>query len=330
MADLVPGLYHLDIQVTPSVPQVRVLSVEPTAIDLELAQVISRTLPVTIDLANQQSMSPAFQIVRAPVATPETVQISGPAPLVGQVSQVRARLSLANVTASLQELRPLEALDEAGRVVSGITIQPAQVQVNVTIQQRLNALDVGVRAVTENTPPPGYWLSDLSAAPASITLQGDPARLSGIGSFVDTLPVDLSNAVGDLTVRIPLDLPPGVQALDSEGNPVQTVTVMARVTPRAGDLLVTKEVEVLNVPPGVRVTIEPKQVDLLLSGPLPTLNTIETNPDLVRVLISAAGLPRGQSTELPLKILVPDGIEAQVVPPSVLVTVPEPAETSRQ
>ncbi len=320
---LLPGFHRLSVEVIPSVSQVRVLSVDPAAVDLELVRVITRTLSVTVDLTNQQNMSPAFQIVRVPVATPNQVQLLGPAPLVEQVSQVRARVSLASVTTWLQELRPLEALDEAGRVVDSVSIQPAQVQINVTIQQRLNALDVGVRAVTENSPPPGYWLSDLSVAPASVILQGDPGLLAEIGSYVDTLPVDISNAVGDLNVQVPLDLPAGVQALDSEGNSTQTVTVRARITPRSGDLVVTQTVEVINAIRGARVSINPARIDLLLSGPLPTLNEIESNPDLIRVVVNVASLKPGESIEMVPTIFAPDAIQIQAVPSTVLVTLPD-------
>jgi diadenylate cyclase len=321
---LSPGLHHLPVQVNSGASGVRVLSVEPAALDLELAPIISRTLEVTIELSDREKMSPAYELVGNPVASPDQVQILGPAPLVKQVNQVQATISLANVSTSLREMRPLRAMDEAGREVTGVSLQPTQVQVRVSILRRLDARDVGVRVVTSGTPPPGYWLSGLSVTPASVTLRGNSNWLAEVRDFVDTLPVDVSQAAGDLSVQIPLDLPPGAQALDSDGNPVKTVTVSVRIAARRGDLVVTRPVELVEPRPGVTLSVNPSKVDLLLSGPLPILNQIEADPNLVRVLVTLppTGLAPGQSADLTPTVVAPDGIRAQSVPPSVLVTLP--------
>ena len=318
------GLHQLEIGVNSGVSQVRIISVDPAALNLELSPIISRTLPVSIELANQQNMSPAFQIVRVPIATPNQIEVVGPEPLVQQISQIQASISLANISASLQELRPVTALDEAGREITGVSLQPAQVQVGVTIQQRLNALDVGVRAVTENTPPAGYWLSDLSVRPASLTLQGNPSELIKLESYVNTLPVNISDATGDFTVQIPLDLPTGIQAIDSNGDPIKTVTVVARITPLRGDLIVTRPVERIESSQQTNILVDPQEVLVLLSGPLPTLNAIERNLSLVRVVIDVRDLEPGQNVDLTPTIFTPDSIQAQSVPPSVEVSLPAP------
>lgn len=320
LKDLPPGLHHPEVQVNSGSPQVRILSVTPPALDLELAPIISRTMAVTIDLPDAQNLSPAYEMVGSPTASPEQVQLVGPAPTVDRISQVRTTMSVANATTSLQEMRPLRALDEAGREVTGISLQPAQVQVNVPIRRRLNALDVGVRAVITGTLSPGYWLSGLSVNPNSITVRGSRDQLAEINGFVDTLAVDVSQASGDLRVEIPLDLPPDVQAIDSEGDLIKTVIVEARVAPRRGDLAVTRPVEVIGFRSGITATLNPDQIDLLLSGPLPTLNQIATDPSLVRVLVDISEAPAGQATDLTPTVVAPEGIRAQLVPPSVLVT----------
>jgi hypothetical protein len=60
-------------------------------------------------------------------------------------------------------------------------------------------------------------------------------------------------------------------------------------------------------------------VDLLLSGPLPTLSQIEKNQSLVRVLVESVNLV-DQGIDLLPTIVAPNGIQAQIVPRSVQVT----------
>jgi diadenylate cyclase len=314
-----PGLYRVPVRVNSGPDQVLILSTDPPVLDFELTPIISRTLPVTVDLPDQQSLSAAYELMAPPAASPQQVQVIGPAPLIEQVNQVQTSISLANATGPLRESRPLRVLDEQGREITGLTVQPDKVQVNVPIRRQMNARDVSVRVVTQGNPPADYWLSDLSVVPVGVTLQGKPDQLAELGNFVDTLPVDVSQATGDLSRQIPLDLPPEVTALDSNGNFLPAVTVTAKIEARTGNLAVTRSVELVGSSSSLTITVEPRQVDLLLSGPLPVLNDIETNPNLVRTLVDVSQLRLNQTSELTPQVLIPAGIEAQLAPSTLVV-----------
>ena len=317
LKETTPGVYRLPVQVSASIPQVLVRSVEPPILDLQLVPIISRTLAVTIHTPDQSSLSTAYELVNGLSAAPDQVQVIGPAPLVEQVSQLRASISVASANTTLRETRPLVALNEQGREVSGVVLQPDRIQVTVPIRRRLNARDVGIQAIVQGTPPAGYWLSNLSVNPTSVTLQGSPTQLLELGGFINTLAVDISQATGDLSQQAALDLPAEIQALDGQGNIIETVTVLAQISARQGDLAVTRPVELLQPPSTLTVTIQPAEIDLLLSGPLPTLNEIEAQPDLVQVIIDRLELTPGQRLDVTPTVIAPSGIQAQLVPPSV-------------
>ncbi len=328
LADLPPGLQQVEVNVNTNLPQVEIMRVEPAVISVELAENISKTFSVTVALQDQ-TVSAAYQIVGAPIAAPDTAVVSGPKPLVDQVNTVQATLSVNNPTTSIQEIRPLLALDTEGNRVDGVTVDPNQTQVSLAVTRKQNARDVGIRAITTGTPPEGYWLSGLSVEPSVVTIQGDTAVLNEIGSYVDTLPVDISQATGQLTVDVPLAIPAEVEVITAEGESVRTVTVIAQITTRSGDLSLTREVELFNVVEGITVTVQPETIDLLLSGPLPILQDIEAHPDMVQVFINAAELTEAQQTEVEPEITAPDGLKVQLAPATVTVTVvtpPKPAE----
>lgn len=320
LAGLGKGLHQVPVQGEVSANNTRILSIEPAVINVELARTTSLTLPVTVRLLDQ-SLSSAYQIVGQPVATPEMVVVSGPEPLVQQVSQVEATLAVNNATSSLHESRPLRPLAADGSEVPGVTLSPLQAQVSLSIARRQNAREVGIRAITAGPPPDGYWLSRLSVTPANVTLQGNTAILTEMGSFVDTLPVDITQASGTYTEVTSLNLPEGVEAIDSEGNPVRTVMVVAEISPRLGDLSLTRPVEILPPQPGLTITLTPDTVDLLLSGPLPGLRQIEANPDLVRVYLNVSRLTPGRRSEIVPTVVVPEGITVQLVPATLSVTI---------
>lgn len=314
-----PGVHRVPIQVSSSIRQVLVLEPDPETVDMELAPIITRSMPINVNL-DQQGFPAAYQVSGSAVTFPMTATVTGPEPLVDQINQVQALVSLDGVTSSVRERYGLEAVDQEGQPIPEIKLDPAEVQVNVPIRQRVDARTVSVRAIPNGTPPAGYWLSDLSVTPASVTLQGDSSQLDQVGSYVDTLPVDISQAAGDLKTQVPLDLPAGVQAIDSEGRRIETVDVEARIAARQGDLAVTRPVEILPTTSEITTTVSPAQVDLLLSGPLPTLNEIEANPELVRVTLEATDLGQG-NTEVYPTVTKPKNVDVQLIPETVLVKV---------
>ncbi len=320
LAGLSPGLHSVPVKVTTTIPRVWILAVEPPAIELELTPIVTKTLPVTVIVPDQDELSLAYRLVGEPSARPAQVQVAGAAPLVEQVNQVRAELFLGNANTTLTRTRPLQALDALGRVINGLNLEPKQVEVTVVIQRQLNARNVGVRPLTSGIPPEGYRLSSLTVTPAEVTLQGGLEQLNQGDSFVDTLPVDISQATGDLTLQVPLALPANVQALDSNGTPIRTVTVYAQITPRSSYLLATRPVELLGISPSITATVNPSRVDLIISGPAPIINQIEKEPGLVKVLVDLVGVDPPQRLTRPVTIAAPQEIQVQVIPDSVQVT----------
>ncbi len=322
LANLTAGLQKLPVIVNSAVSPLEIVSVQPASINVELANVISQTVPVSVNVADVETVSVAYELSSKPLVSPDEVTITGPEPLVKQVRQVQATLSVLNATTTVREVRPLQPLDENGNVVSGVTVDPPQAQISLIVSGRSDARDVGVRAITEGVPPEGYWMSSLTTSPSSVTLQGNPTILADINGFVDTLPVDVSAAVGPLVVQMPLNLVSGLTAVNSAGIPVQTVTITANIQALTGDLLVTRPVNLIGVREGVTTVTVPTEIDILLSGPLPTLREIEANPELVQVVLDVARLVpiEGQSYEETPLVTFPEGIKFQLTPQTVLVT----------
>jgi YbbR domain-containing protein len=211
--------------------------------------------------------------------------------------------------------------------VRGVTIRPAQVRTTIVVERRPNTRIAGVQVATRGTLPEGYRLSRIRVTPSELTLLGDPAQLAAVGSAVGTLPIDLSQLVGDFVADVPLELPAGVHALTSsgEGQPGRTVTVLVElgVVARRGSLRLSPPIEILGDFDGT-VTVKPTQVELLLSGPVPTLNEIQADPRLVRVFVDLADLGEagsGKGVLVALSVIKPDGVTVQSAPTLVTLTI---------
>lgn len=320
LENVVEGANRIPVVVATTADNVLVLGANPEEIDVDVAPIVSEPFTITPIITDRSALSSAYEVRGDTVVRPNEATVTGPQPLVEQIASLEAEVSVAGATTTVNKKVPVFAKAADGTVLTNLTIDPAEVDATVFVRRRIDAKDVGVHTVTVGSPPEDFWLSGLSVTPTSVTIQGDPTVIADIEGYVDTLPVDLNNAIGDISVELPLDLPEGVQALDNEGNVVGNVRVDAQISARTSDLLTGRPVELINDRGTLTVTLQPTAVQLLLSGPVATLNEIEARPEIVRVVIDALDLEPGQSVEIVPEIIAPEGIRAQLIENSVLVT----------
>ncbi|MEZ4515787.1 MAG: diadenylate cyclase CdaA [Chloroflexota bacterium] len=319
LSTAVLGLQRLPVDVETSVENVFILGSNPADVDVNLSESKTVTMTVDVVVADPESLPSSYQMVGTPQADPTEVEISGPSSVVDLITRAEVTLTLNGTTASVRSLLPVKPIDETGAEVTGATADPGQVLVTATIRRESNVKDVGVRVVTEGSPPDGYWLSGVSSEPASVTLRGAPADLEAIGSFIEIVPVDISEVRGQFQTQSPLDLPTGVDAIDEDGRTITSVSVSVETTPLIGELVVTRDVVVEGLPEDAVYTVDPATVQVLISGPVPTLNEIEQSPDLVQV-IDVSGLEPGESQDLTPEVIAPSTTDAQLIDQVVIVT----------
>ncbi|MCA9969011.1 MAG: diadenylate cyclase CdaA [Anaerolineales bacterium] len=307
------GPQRLDVAVRSGVSPVRIIAVEPAVVDLELAEIVSRTLDVHVNLVAEHQLPAAYQVQGAPVVTPTQVTVRGAVPLVAQIDRVQLQVSLADATGPIQQTQPLVVIGENGQVLAGLAAQPAQAAVAVRVVRRPNAVDRGVTVPTAGTLPPGYRLRSIRTTPARLVLIGsDAAQLTAVSETVRTLPVDLSQLSGDFSADVPLVLPPGVQAQNGDGDVVVTVRVDITVAMQPGTLLLSRNVEILGED-AAAFTVSPATVDVQVDGPIPILQQIEARPGLVQVFVDTADLAAAEVYLTP-QVSAPEAVVVRLVP----------------
>jgi diadenylate cyclase len=322
-------VHRVPVDIRPADDQVRVVSREPGALDLELQPRATRSLTVSLIIPDRESLPFSYEISSTPTVTPALVTVTGPAEMVDTVDRAEVSVSLRGARSTISEERPVLLRDEQGRLVNGPALDPAAVQVTVPISQRFNTRDAAVHVVITGTVAPGYWISNINVEPKTVTLLGPPSTLEQIGGFVDTVPVDVTGAAGDIVRRVPLAPPVGVSALNERGVSEGSVEARITVVPQFSNLRLTLPVEVTGAQPNDTISKSPAFVDVLLSGPLPVLNQVNADSKLVRVLADVTGLEPGSHDVTPT-LIAPDGLRATVVPNTIQVRIERPTPTPTQ
>ena len=323
LEQLSAGDHRVAVDVRPVDDQVRVITKEPVSLDMELQPRATRTMTVALVIPDRETLPFSYEITGDPSVTPPQVLVTGPAEVMETLNRVEVSVPLRGARASVNEERPVVLKDAEGNLLAGLTTDPADVQVAIPISQRFNTRDAAVHVVITGTVAPGYWISNINVEPKTVTLLGPPSTLEQIGGFVDTVPVDVTGAAGDIVRRVPLAPPAGVSALNERGVSEGSVEVRISVVPQLSNLRLTLPVEVTGGQPTDTTSQSPAFVDVLLSGPLPILNQVNADPKLVRVLVDVAGLAPG-SHDLTPTLITPEGLRATVVPNTVQIRIDRP------
>ena len=284
LSGLEAGEHEVPIQFRVLERPYQIVLANPETINVKLEPVGTRTLTVEKSLSGIPAIG--YQAGEATIAPTEVV-ISGPESLVNQATQARVLVNLDGVRENQEQLNAVQILDENNLVIRGLTVTPETVQVNVPISQQGGFRDVAVKVVVTGQQAPGYRVENISVFPPVVTVfASDPDLVNALPGVVETQPLDLQDAEEDITTRLALNLPENVTLVGA-----QTVQVTVGISPIQTSLtLLNQEINVIGLTEGLAVQIFPQTVDVIISGPLPTLDALTLQDVIVTVDITGLGL----------------------------------------
>jgi YbbR domain-containing protein len=215
-------------------------------------------------------------------------------------------------------LVPLEARNAAGELIEEVSILPEMIQVNQSINLQGGYRNVAVNVTTEGIVEPGYRFTSITPAPPTVMVfSEDPNLVEGLPGYVNTKPLDLTGVDGYIETILELNLPEGVTVV---GDP--TVLVQVNVTALETNMLISREIEVIGLLPGLQAEVSPPQVSVRVSGPVPVLDNLTLRE--IRVVVDLTNLEVGVHTLEPaIEILPSDVVLEDVSPTSVEVVILE-------
>ena len=315
-----PGLHQFPVRVEVSVPQVEIIEVRPSHVDVRLEELVMKRLPVQMRILNTPPFGYRYE---DPILEPQDVRengiaIRGPRSLVERVTEVLASVQLGPETTTIDRIIRPEPRGPSG-VVGGVTLEPETVTIRVPVHQLSGFKTVPIVPQVGGQPAPGYILHGIELTPLAVEVVGDPDLLAGI-TVIPTTAVDISGATEDVTVETVLSLPTGV-SLSYEQRIVATV----RIVPVQGQTVITAALAWINLGPGLRISLQPTTVEVTISGPQPQLLRL-TGADLAAT-VNAAGRGPGIHTVPVLLAAIPPGTTVNRLQPQTVTLLIEPLPT---
>jgi YbbR domain-containing protein len=308
-------LVHVQIDARP----VRIISITPQTFDLSLEPQVTRTMRIRLALTGEPAIG--YQVGDATL-DPANVIISGAESLVSRVDHIQATIDLTDSRQNINTTVPIQVVDSSNTVIESVTVLPESVQVNLPIIQQGGYRDMAVKVMTVGNPASGYSLTSVAAFPPIITVYSANSEIiDSMPGYVETSSLDLSGAVMDIEKQLGIILPPGVTLIGE-----QSVLVKVGVAPIESSRTISyRPVEIIGLSTGLFAHLSPQTVDIILSGPLPVLESLSISD--VKVEVDLTGLPGGTYQLTPRVSIVQQGVTVESILPGTVEVVISTAVT---
>jgi YbbR domain-containing protein len=321
MEGLEAGIHKVPVEVTLDKPPSRVVLVEPQYVTLELEPEAERTVPIRVQVKGEP---PLGYLMRTPIVMPSQVTISGPSTYVAQVVEAVTQVSVQDADAEVEGEFRLQPQDSEGQPVPYVTLAVDKVNVRVPIELSVYYRPLAIKVILEGRLASGYRITEVSVEPPSVTVFGVPDVTAALPGFIETEPINVEGAQADVVARPALSVPPNVSIIMDE-QPVVQVSIEAIQS--SITVVITPTIQ--SMEPGFTATVSPDTVEVILSGPLPLLDSLEAND--VRIVLDLFRLPQG-THQIEPQMVVPEGVIAQSVNPATVQVeiLPGPTPTSTE
>ena len=294
-----PGDYRVPVKVD-ELDGISDRKVEPREVQIQVEQTESKVFPLDVDTT---SLPPDDSRKIANVsASVSQVTVTGASSNVARVAQVKLPIKANQQTSTFTaEFTPI-AVDEKGQQISEVTLLPATISAEVTIESRGKVVSVVPRII--GVPAEGFSVQQRTSLPDTILVDGPQEELDKL-LFVDTEPVDISDASESISRRVGIaDLPAGLHIVDPPSGKVEVRVAIEDTTSKA-TVFSALSVEPIGLSDDLQATIDPATVNVSVNAPRATLQAMTA--DDVKVRIDLTGLGPGTYTLQP-DVTVPQGV----------------------
>jgi YbbR domain-containing protein len=293
------------VRVSVADERVTVVEVQPPTWPVRLERLTSRTFAVQARFANAP---PSGSAPGTPTIDPAEVTVRGGEGTLATVAAVLVTLRFGDAPVDLTGTAPATAVDAAGVTVEGATVEPASVRVSVPVLPTATTRTLPLLWTLRGSVAAGYWISQVTTDPPALTVRGEPQALAAL-TKIDVAAVDVSGLTATRAFRAPLVLPSGVALLEPREAAV-TVTVVALPGTRPFPLVA---ITVVGLRPEQSAELDPRTVEVLLAGPVPTLASL--GGGAVVAIVDVAGGGAGTYT-VDVTAQGPPGTSVQRVQPA--------------
>lgn len=267
----------------------------PGRITIEVERRVTKEVPVVLAFSELPSED-YIADTQNPVLDYPNVTITGPAPVIEQITQAVIQVDLADRTESVDEAMAFTLCDEAGEAVDAHLVVTDVGKVNVAVKiQRIKEIPLTVTVIDG-----GGATSETS----TVEIEPQTIRIAGSDILLEQLP-ELNLGTINLAeqteasnfVSFPIKLPEGVENLAG----VQEAQITVQFPNLRTTTYKVTDIQAINVPEGMEADIITQELQVRIRGPKEVMEQLKDTD--ISVTVDLAGAAQGASTVKPTIVL---------------------------
>lgn len=279
LSELTPGTHIVELhaEIINDDLRGRVVDIDPERLSVEVVAVSERLIQVTPIISPSSTRATA-------TCDPNEVRVRGPAPEISRIGSAEARIDVSGQTATVTNDYTIVLFDVNDRPITNLTTDPETVTCTVQIEQRDDTVTVEVVPNVIGEVSPGYVRSeDYVVEPEEIEITGEPRALEALNGEVQTEPIDVTGQTENFSRVVSVDLPPGVQLVQSTQRITVTITITEQNTTVNFENV---PIQILNLRAGLEAELAPANVSVSLTGPSSLLEGVRVEDISITVDVS--------------------------------------------
>lgn len=278
-----------------------------TYVKVRLDTFLEKSVPVTVTVSGDAKTGYGYI---QPDVKPMEALVSGPATYVSMVTSVSGQIDISKVTEDITGSIPIKALDEKGRVVSYVTVEPRYVDITVPIKP---AKEVPVIVDITGTMPGGKILKSAKPKFDRVTILGDKNVIDKINE-ISTVKVNAADIDTTASNDIALKLPAGISLSDGSRSIIVDFVVENKI-----ENTLSIPVTFVNQNDSYNYTYSATSLSVMLSGGESTIDSTDVKD--ITAKVDLKDLPEGTHSITP-RVTAPDGIDVgSIDPQKITITV---------
>ena len=290
------------------------VSVSPETLTFTLEELVSREFTVEAQIVGQPAEDHSLL---DPVLDPTVITLYGSEANLAQVARVAVTANVDGLQENFSQRLTVDVFTDNGVNISDLfDYSPETVAMLVPVIYSQPEKSLAVTANLVGTPALGYQVSRVIVEPSTVRAFGDFDLLESL-YYLSTEAIDISGLKKNATYTASIEHSPNITLAQ------ETVTIVVQVEPVDTAEYTKNIIYVQNLADGFECTPPAVNLNILVSGPTNSVDTVEA--DIVPYVDAAAVAAPGEY-ELPVRVELPAKINLMsVTPATVTVTVTGPA-----
>ena len=288
------GENFLKININGIPEDVNILQKSSESLKIVLEPKVNIQKSVQVNLMGNPSLGLAAM---TPVMVPNDVVIMGAESLVYKIKSVRVDVDIDGANGEVKRILPVRVLDESGKDINNITVDPGNVEVRIPIENtKLVSLEMDV----SGQPAEGYKINNMSIEPKEILITGKQQTLAGINSL-KTEKIVITDGTEDISREAKLIVPGGIEIINASDK----VNIFIDIEKIITSEITIESFEFLNLSEVLKVDSIQGDIKVSLKGAESRINTVANS---IKFFVDLKDATEGTNV-LDVSWEAPEGVE---------------------